>query len=109
METASILIADRSSAIRGRRAVATVLDSVAGTIRSGAGAGRVQFPPDVAFDALLAQTCGGRPAGPTIAFFPNGMSCGGTVGLRRGSVGYQIRVNWLTGGVEILPAGEAAR
>jgi general secretion pathway protein H len=31
------------------------------------------------------------------------MSCGGTIALSRSGVGYQIRVNWLTGGVEVVP------
>lgn len=104
IEAASLLVADRNAAIRRHTAIATALDSQSRTIVSGSGAGLVQFPRDVAFDALLAQTCDGRPAGATIAFFPNGMSCGGTVGLRHGDAGYEIRVNWLTGGVEIAPA-----
>jgi general secretion pathway protein H len=31
------------------------------------------------------------------------MSCGGVIALTRLGVGYQIRVNWLTGGVEVVP------
>jgi general secretion pathway protein H len=31
------------------------------------------------------------------------MSCGGTLALTRLGVGYQVRVNWLTGGVEVVP------
>ena len=90
LQAATILTADRNAAIRRHAVVASVLDLGAGTICSGAGAGRVQFPRDVAFDALLARTCNGRTVGATIDFFPDGMSCGGTVGLRRGNSGYQI-------------------
>ena len=39
----------------------------------------------------------------TISFFPTGISCGGTVMLSRLGTSYEIRVNWLTGGVEIVP------
>ena len=109
LQAASILTADRNAAIRRHAVVASVLDSGARTICSGAGAGRVQFPRDVAFDALLARTCNGRTVGATIDFFPDGMSCGGTVGLRRGNSGYQIRVNWLTGGVEIVRLDSAVK
>jgi general secretion pathway protein H len=109
MQAATILTADRNAAIRRHAVVASVLDSGARTIRSGAGAGRVQFPRDVVFDALLARTCNGRTVGATIDFFPDGMSCGGTVGLRRGTSGYQIRVNWLTGGVEIVRLDSAVK
>ena len=47
------------------------------------------------------------PAGPTIRFFASGMSCGGTIALTRLGVGYEVRVNWLTGGVEIVPLDRA--
>jgi general secretion pathway protein H len=67
------------------------------------------LPSDVAFDALLAQTCNGRKAGATIEFFPNGMSCGGTIELRRGHAGFQVRVNWLTGGAEVVSVDAAAK
>ncbi len=42
-------------------------------------------------------------AGRSIDFFPSGMSCGGTIALARPGMGYEVRVNWLTGGVEIVP------
>jgi general secretion pathway protein H len=109
LQAASILTADRNAAIRRHAVVATVLDSSARTIRSGAGAGRVEFPRDVVFDALLARTCNGRAVGATIDFLPDGMSCGGAVGLLRGNSGYQIRVNWLTGGVEVVRLDSATR
>jgi len=109
LQAASLLTADRTAAIRRRAEIATALDARSGVIRSGAGAGRIQLPRDVAFDALLAQTCNGRGAGATIAFFPSGMSCGGTIQLRRGNIGYQVRVNWLTGGTEVVSLAAAAR
>jgi general secretion pathway protein H len=109
LQVASLLTADRTAAIRRRAEIATALDARSGVIRSGAGAGRIQLPRDVAFDALLAQTCNGRSAGATIAFFPSGMSCGGTVQLRRGNIGYQVRVNWLTGGAEVVSLDAAAK
>lgn len=105
LEAASILMADRNAAIRRHAEIETTLNSGTRTIQSGAGPQFVRFPRDVAFDALLAQTCDGRAVGATIDFFPNGMSCGGTIGLRRGDVDYQIRVNWLTGRVEIVSIG----
>ena len=102
LEVAALLMADRNAAIRHHTQVATVLDAGKRAVRSGSGGGHLQLPRDVAFDALLAETCNGRPAGSTISFFPSGMSCGGTVELRRGSIGFQIRVNWLTGGTEVV-------
>lgn len=102
LETAALLMADRDAAIRLRVGVSTAMDYGSRTIRSGAYGRSVRFPPDVAFDALLATTCAGRAVGASIDFFPNGMSCGGTIALRHGGAGYQVRVNWLTGGVEVV-------
>jgi general secretion pathway protein H len=34
------------------------------------------------------------------------MSCGGAIALTRLGVGYQIRVNWLTGAVEVVSIDE---
>ncbi len=103
VETAALLRSDRNFAIRGRKQVATELSAVARSIRSGASDGIVQLPDDVHFDALLAARCAGRAAGTSIDFFPSGMSCGGTIALTRSGAGFQIRVNWLTGGVDVVP------
>jgi general secretion pathway protein H len=109
LDVATLLTADRTAAIRRHAEIATVLDASSRAIRSGAGSDRIQLPRDVAFDALLAETCNGRKAGPTIAFFPSGMSCGGTIQLRHVDVGFQVRVNWLTGGAEVVALDAAAK
>ena len=102
VDIAALLKGDRNAAIRSRAPVATTLNAQNRTVRSGANRGSVQLPVDVAFDAILAQRCGERRVGATIDFFPSGMSCGGTIALSRQGVGFQIRVNWLTGGVEVV-------
>jgi general secretion pathway protein H len=109
VEAAAILTADRNAAIRRHVRTATWLDASARTIRSGASARVLQLPRDVAFDALLAKQCDGRAAGATIDFFPAGASCGGTIGLARLGVGFQVRVNWLTGGIEVVSLDSAAK
>lgn len=103
METAAMLKADRNAAIRGRIQTATEVDAPQRMVRSGVTGRVIRVPSDVAFDAVLAARCNQRPAGPTIRFFASGMSCGGAIALTRLGVGYQVRVNWLTGGVEIVP------
>jgi len=103
IETAAMLKVDRNIAMRNRVQVATVVDAPARLIRSGATGRVVRIPDDVAFDALLAARCNQRPAGATINFFASGMSCGGAIALTRLGTGYEIRVNWLTGGVEVVP------
>ena len=102
IDIAALLKGDRNAAMRNHTAVATSLDPEARTVQSGATAASVEIPEDVTFAALLAQRCQGRPVGSTIDFFPSGASCGGTIALSRQGFGYQIRVNWLTGGVEVV-------
>jgi general secretion pathway protein H len=100
---AALLKADRLSALRRRAQVATVVNAASRLIRSGATHRVVRIPDDVQFDALLPSRCAHYPAGSTIRFFASGMSCGGVIALTRSGVGYEVRVNWLTGGIEIVP------
>jgi general secretion pathway protein H len=106
VEAAAMLKFDRDAAIRNRVQIATEIDAPARVIRSGATGRLIRVPDDVRFDALLAARCNSRPAGPTIRFFSSGMSCGGAIALTRLGVGYQVRVNWLTGAVEVVPINE---
>ena len=103
LQTAALLKTDRLAAMQRKMRVATELDPMSRSIRSGATGTEVVLPRDVGFDALLASRCNQRAAGRTIDFFPSGMSCGGTIALLRPGGGFQVRVNWLTGGVEIVP------
>jgi general secretion pathway protein H len=102
IETASLLMADRNAAIRRRTPIVTEVNAMSRRIRSGATGQVVRVADDVAFQAILPQRCNQRPALSTISFFPSGMSCGGAVVLTRYGVGYEVRVNWLTGGVEVV-------
>ena len=106
IEAAALLKFDRDAAIRKRVAIATEIDAPLRVMRSGATGRTVQVPADVRFDALLASRCNNRAAGSTIRFFASGMSCGGAIALTRLGVGYQVRVNWLTGAVEVVPINE---
>jgi general secretion pathway protein H len=102
VETAALLKADRTAALRRRIQVTTQVDAATRSIRSGVTGRVIRFPTDVSIDALLAQRCADRNAGRSIDFFPTGMSCGGTIALARPGFGYEVRVNWLTGGIEIV-------
>ncbi|MGH6837762.1 MAG: pilus assembly FimT family protein [Methylocella sp.] len=104
LETAALLKADRNAAIRRGAAVATDLSAISRTIRSGATGRLLQLPQDVGFNAILASQCDRRAAGMTIEFLPSGMSCGGTIFLSRLGTTLEVRVTWLTGGIEIVPS-----
>ena len=102
LEAATLLKMDRDIAIRRHGDVATLVDAPARAIRSGATAQALRIPDDVRFDALLPQTCRQRAALSTISFFADGMSCGGAIALTRLDQTFEIRVNWLTGRIEIV-------
>jgi general secretion pathway protein H len=103
VQTASLLKADRTAAIRHRVQVVTQIDAGARSLRSGSTGQVLVVPDDVVFDAILPSRCNDRPAFSSISFFPTGISCGGTVVLTRPGASYEIRVNWLTGAIEIVP------
>jgi general secretion pathway protein H len=102
IETAALLKADRNAAIRRHTETTTQVDAGSRLVHSVATGRTVQVPSDVAFDALLSARCAQRPAGSAVHFFSSGMSCGGVIALTRQGSGYEIRVNWLTGGVDVV-------
>ena len=108
LETATLLKSDRNAAIRARADVSTLVDAPSRAIRSGATSQTIRIPDDVRFDALLPRTCQQRAVPSTISFFADGMSCGGTIALARLDMAYEIRVNWLTGRIEIVPRSTRA-
>jgi general secretion pathway protein H len=101
VEAAALLKADRTAAVRRNAQVNAQIDGPGRMIRSGSTGKVLQIPGDVAFQALLPLTCNERPARSTISFFATGMSCGGTIVLSRLGNGFEVRVNWLTGGIEV--------
>jgi general secretion pathway protein H len=103
VETAAILKADRSAALRRQIQVTTLVDAEQRSIRSGVTGHIMRWPSDVTVNAILASRCADRVAGRSIDFFPSGMSCGGAIALVRPGMAFEVRVNWLTGGVEIVP------
>ncbi|MGJ4951691.1 prepilin-type N-terminal cleavage/methylation domain-containing protein [Bradyrhizobium sp. HKCCYLS20291] len=108
LEAASLLKADRNAAIRGGGEMSTLVDAPSRAIRSGATGQAIRIPSDVRFDALLPQTCRRRAVLSTISFFADGTSCGGAVALTGLDSSYEIRVNWLTGRVEVVSRSQGA-
>jgi general secretion pathway protein H len=102
LEVATLLKTDRTTAIRRRAFVATDINAPARMIRSGATGRVLRIASDVVVEAVLPDRCDRRGAASAISFLPSGMSCGGVIRLSRRGVGYEIRVNWLTGGTEVV-------
>ena len=102
LQAASILKADRAVSVRSGVRVDTQIDAPGRSIRSGAGSDTIRVPDDVDFEALLPRSCNQRPVFSTISFFPDGLSCGGAIVLSRADLRLEVRINWLTGRVDIV-------
>jgi general secretion pathway protein H len=72
VETAALLKADRTAALRRQIQVATQVDAEARSIRSGVTGRVIRFPADVTDRCYLASRCADRSAGRSIDFFPRG-------------------------------------
>jgi general secretion pathway protein H len=102
MRVASLLEADRYAAIRRRSTVSTSVDVRARLIRSSIARRDVAIPRDVDFRANVSSDCQSRKDGASVDFYADGRSCGGVLAFNEGRSGYEIKVNWLTGGVEVV-------
>jgi general secretion pathway protein H len=103
VEIAALLKADRFAAIRRRIDIATSVDARSRTLRSGTTGQTVRVPQDVDMTLVSATSCQRQLAQAAIVFLASGMSCGGSITLTRFGYGYEVRVNWLTGAVEVVP------
>jgi general secretion pathway protein H len=102
LQTAAMLRRERVSAILGGR---TTRVSFSGDRRLlvGDGGDRVVIPKDIVFDLLGADDLwDGRRA--VVRFDPDGTSSGAVLKYTREEAGYEVRVNWYTGGVSIVAA-----
>jgi len=102
LETAELLKIDKTAALVRRVQISTEVDARSRLIRSGASGRAVRYPGDVTVDAVLPGLCNRRRTMARIDFLPSGMSCGGTIMLSRLGRGYDIHVNWLTGGIDVV-------
>lgn len=103
LETAALLKAHRNAAVRRSMAVETYVNASHRVARSRVTERAVHLPPDVAVEAPLASRCNQQRSDRIIQFFFTGVSCGSVITLKRQQVGYQVRVNWLTGGFDVAP------
>ena len=103
-EIAALLRSDRNSALRHRREVVSRIDVAQGMVTSGgSGGGAVRIPDGIKIE-FVQSSREKRGAAGGIRFLPDGGSSGGFLSMRRGAAGYDIAVNWLTGGVLVASA-----
>jgi general secretion pathway protein H len=106
LETAAMLRRERASAVLGGHTTRVWLDSDRRMLR-GDGDDHVVIPNDVVVDLLGIDAF--WESGRAIARFePDGTSSGAVLKYSRQEAGYEIRVNWYTGGVAVLAAPSQA-
>ncbi len=108
LEIAALLRSDRNAALRQQREIVSRVDLTRNAVVSGAAGYAVEMPRGVATE-LVQSSREVRSEGGGIRFRPDGRSSGGVLSIRRGDIGYQVSVNWLTSGVSVAAASEAGR
>ena len=101
MDVATLLRADRTGALRDGRRVGTVIDLDGRTVQD-AGGRTVTVPRDLAFELVTATACALGDQRYQITFNPDGSSCGGVVRLAKSGRSFRIRINWLTGWIDVV-------
>jgi general secretion pathway protein H len=100
LETADLARAERLGAILTRRLRHVAIDGER-RILVGDGGRTVRIPDDVVLDvAGSRESFAGRRS--LVRFEPDGSSSGAALRVARGGFGYEVRVNWYTGGVTVV-------
>ena len=105
VEVAALLKADRTAAARAGREVATRVDVAGRRITSGATAHAIVLPTDLTLDVIASDLCTLQPGLFAIVFAPDGRSCGAVIRIAKDERDWRIRVNWLTGFVDVVAPG----
>ncbi len=103
-EVAGMARQARNAAIRTRQEVLFGYNAADHALTSANAAYAVRFPDSVA--VILTRSRDGRPeAIDAIRFFPSGHSSGGRIALRRDNIGYEVRVDGVTGRISVASDG----
>lgn len=101
--TTALLRDARSAALAHATDSAATFDRRSRTLR--AGAYEVAIPADVDLALTAGSGCGASRDTAAIVFRADGTSCGGVLRFARGGRAFRVRVNWVTGHVEIVDGG----
>lgn len=102
LRLASVLKADRYVAIRNQTNVTTSINLMTREVQSGATKRKFKVPADVNIKTTVSENCRTSSKIAGIIFYPDGRSCGGEIRLERPGVSFEVQINWLTGGVQIV-------
>jgi general secretion pathway protein H len=98
--TAVLLRQARTAAIASGGDVYAVFDRRARVLQ--AGRYRVAIPADVDVTVLAGGRCDSRGNTVDLVFRADGTNCGGVINFSQDKHVFRVRVNWLTGYVEVL-------
>jgi general secretion pathway protein H len=104
-QIAALMKNDRSAAARQGREIATRVDVANRRVSSGFADSMVTLPSDVTLDVIASGLCADQAGRFAIRFAPDGRSCGAIVHVTKGELDWRIRVNWLTGLIDIVAPG----
>jgi general secretion pathway protein H len=102
LEIAALLKTDRTAAARTGRDVAAVIDVPARTIVGGANRQTILLPEDLNLEVLASNLCVAAPGRFSIVFAADGRSCGAVIRISKGTLDWRVRINWLTGFIDVV-------
>jgi general secretion pathway protein H len=103
-EVAALLKSDRTAASRAGAEVATRINLAERKVISGGATSRaVSLPEDVTLDVVASDACRTPGNELAIVFGADGRTCGAVITLGRGNLNWRVRVNWLTGFIDVVP------
>ena len=102
-EVAAVLKTDRTAAARSGHEIATKVDVAGRQIVSGSSSRMVSLPQDVTLDLVASDACRTASNEFAVVFAGDGRSCGAVINLASGRLNWRIRINWLTGFVDVVP------
>jgi general secretion pathway protein H len=106
LDIATLLRVDRSLAARDGISTGTRIDVGRRMVTSATGR-QVRVPSDLALEVTTTAQCAEGLQQFVILFAPDGSSCGGFVVLRKGEHALAIRINWLSGMIDVIALPKA--
>ncbi len=105
LDIVNLLRSDRSAAALEGAPKASRIDLDRRTVTNAAGR-VVAVPEDVRMEITAGSACARGNRLFVIVFAPDGGSCGSSLLLKKGSSIFVIRVNWLSGMIDVVDSGK---
>ncbi len=105
-EVGAMLKTDRNAAAKSGRVIATRVDVNRRRLTSGSGGNVIAIPQDVTLDVIASDVCPSEDGQFAISFAADGRSCGAVISLAKDGRDWRIRVNWLTGLIDVIAPGQ---